>query len=116
MNRLWITDVHANFPAFESAVRDAGKVDEVVFLGDVVGCGPHPAECINLLMQLNPKAIQGNHDAAIVAIRGHALRELDPVDLNEWSFDQLNETQQRAQHQQELFNGHQQRGFRAMMV
>ena len=35
MRRLWIADVHANLPAFEAVLRDAGAVDEVVFLGDV---------------------------------------------------------------------------------
>jgi len=93
MRCLWIADAHANLPAFETVVRDAGKVDEVVFLGDIVGCGPHPAECIDLLRQLNPKAIQGNHDAAIVAIRKRADRQTNPVEINEWTLDQLNESQ-----------------------
>ncbi len=46
MRRLWITDVHANLPALEAVLADAGVVDEIICLGDVVGWGPHPSACI----------------------------------------------------------------------
>ena len=93
MKRLWITDIHANLPAFEAVLADAGTVDEVVFLGDIVGFGPHPAECIDLLRQLDAKVIQGNHDAAILKIRNSGNCRAVPVNWNEWTFDQLNEAQ-----------------------
>lgn len=93
MRRLWIADVHANLPAFEAVLADAGRVDEVAFLGDIVGCGPHPSGCIDLLKQLDAKAILGNHDAAILAIRTRAPRCANPVDWDEWTFEQLNEVQ-----------------------
>ena len=51
MKRLWIADIHANLPAFEAVLADAGAVDDIVFLGDIVGFGPNPAECIELLRQ-----------------------------------------------------------------
>jgi len=41
--RLFLADVHANLPAFEVVLQDAPTADEVYFLGDIVGCGPHPA-------------------------------------------------------------------------
>ncbi len=93
MRRLWIADIHANLPAFEAVLADAGAVDDVVFLGDIVGCGPHPAACVDLLAQLDAKAILGNHDAAVLAIRGRAARRSNHVDWDEWTFDQLNESQ-----------------------
>ncbi len=93
MRRLWIADVHANLPAFEAVVRDAGEIDEVIFLGDIVGYGPHPAACIDLLIQLDAKAILGNHDASVLAVRGRAARRSNPVDWDEWTFNQLNESQ-----------------------
>ena len=67
MKRLLIADVHANLPAFEAVLRDAGSVDEIVFLGDVVGYGPHPAECVDLLQRIDARAILGNHDVDILS-------------------------------------------------
>jgi len=67
VKRLIIADVHANLPAFEAVFRAAGPVDEIVFLGDVVGYGPHPAECVDLLRRIEARAILGNHDIDILA-------------------------------------------------
>jgi len=94
MKRLWITDIHANLPAFEAVLADAGKADEIVFLGDIVGYGPHPSACVDLLMQLDAKIILGNHDAATLATRTRSTpRRTNPVDWDEWTFEQLGHTQ-----------------------
>ena len=49
MRRLIFTDVHANEIALAAVLNDAGHWDEALFLGDIVGFGPHPAECARLL-------------------------------------------------------------------
>lgn len=87
MKRLWIADVHANLPAFAAVLRDAGTVDEIVFLGDVVGFGPHPGECVDLLAALVPKAILGNHDESILTRAKGAL----PGNWDQWTRDRLGE-------------------------
>ena len=61
MRRLWLADVHANLPAFEAVLADAGPVDEVLFLGDIVGYGPNPRECIDAVMKCSV-CLLGNHD------------------------------------------------------
>jgi predicted phosphodiesterase len=66
VKRLILADIHANLPAFEAVMRDAPAVDEILFLGDIVGYGPHPAECVDLLRDLAPVAILGNHDAELL--------------------------------------------------
>lgn len=66
MKRLWLADVHANLPAFEAVLHDAGQVDEVIFVGDIVGCGPRAASCLELLRSLRPRAVLGNHDAVVL--------------------------------------------------
>jgi len=67
MRILIISDIHANFTALETVLDDAGKVDAVWCLGDVVGYGPDPNECIARLQQIpNLVCLQGNHDAAVV--------------------------------------------------
>ena len=69
MRTLVLSDIHANLTALEAVIKDAAKFDRVFCLGDVVGYGPDPNECISLLQtlpQLN--VIMGNHDAALCGI------------------------------------------------
>ena len=67
MRTLILSDIHANLPAFTAVLEAAGEVDQVWFLGDVVGYGPDPNECIELLrVQPNLQALMGNHDAALM--------------------------------------------------
>lgn len=85
MTRLWIADVHANLPAFAAVLEDAGAVDEIVFLGDIVGYGPHPAECVERLAACSATAILGNHDGTILARTGGPL----PFHWDQWTRDRL---------------------------
>jgi predicted phosphodiesterase len=65
---LVISDIHANLVALEAVLADAGAVDEVWSLGDVVGYGPRPNECIERIASL-PRltALMGNHDYACLS-------------------------------------------------
>ncbi|MFH1767645.1 MAG: metallophosphoesterase family protein [Candidatus Omnitrophota bacterium] len=58
------SDVHANLEAFHAALNwFKGKgVDEYIFLGDIVGYGANPCEVIELIEELEPVCIAGNHD------------------------------------------------------
>ena len=50
MRVLIISDIHANFVALENVIADAkGRYDAVWCLGDVVGYGPMPNECAQLV-------------------------------------------------------------------
>jgi len=64
---LVISDVHANLVALESVLADAGRVDQVWCLGDIVGYGPQPNECVERIASL-PRltGVMGNHDFAAV--------------------------------------------------
>ena len=60
---LVISDVHANAIALEAVLADAGKVDETWCLGDIVGYGPQPNDCIERIRSLpNLTCMMGNHD------------------------------------------------------
>jgi len=89
MRRLWIADVHANLPAFEAVLRDAGEVDDIVFLGDIVGFGPHPAECVDLLWELDALAIAGNHDVEVLCAPPPSESQSGPVNWLHWTRAQL---------------------------
>ena len=65
MRILIISDIHANFTAFETVLKDAeGEWDFVWCLGDVVGYGPDPNECVEKLKTLPHLCLAGNHDWA----------------------------------------------------
>jgi predicted phosphodiesterase len=65
MRALIISDVHANATALDAVLKNAGEVDAVWCLGDLVGYGPDPNECIARLREFpNIVCLQGNHDAA----------------------------------------------------
>lgn len=78
MRVLMLSDVHANLVALETVVAEAGPVDAVWNLGDIVGYGPRPGECIDYIISLDPAAsLIGNHDWA--AIGRLQLDEFNPV-------------------------------------
>jgi diadenosine tetraphosphatase ApaH/serine/threonine PP2A family protein phosphatase len=75
---LLISDIHANLVALEAVLAAAGEVDAVWSLGDLVGYGPRPGECIDRVIALNPAAsLIGNHDWA--AIGRLQLDEFNPA-------------------------------------
>ncbi len=67
MRVLVFSDIHANLTALEAVLADAGPVDAHWFLGDLVGYGPDPNECVARVRSLpNLVAVLGNHDAAVL--------------------------------------------------
>jgi diadenosine tetraphosphatase ApaH/serine/threonine PP2A family protein phosphatase len=76
MRILIISDIHANLTALEEVLTDAGKFDATWCLGDLVGYGPDPNECVDRVKKLPElKCIIGNHDAA-------ALKQIDSDTFN----------------------------------
>ncbi len=84
MRVLVISDIHANYTAFVAVLKDAGRVDEVWCLGDLVGYGPDPNAVIEEMRDIaNLTCILGNHDMAAIgkmpleAFNGDARRSLE---------------------------------------
>ncbi len=61
---LIVSDVHANLAALDAVLADAGAVDAVWSLGDSVGYGPQPSECVARLRELAAVMVAGNHERA----------------------------------------------------
>ena len=63
-----ISDIHSNLEALESVLDQIEKeqVDKIFCLGDVVGYGPNPNECIELIRDKCELILTGNHDYACV--------------------------------------------------
>jgi predicted phosphodiesterase len=80
--RAIISDIHGNLEAFTAVLADIREqgVQEIYCLGDIIGYGPNPRECIDLVMQHCAAVILGNHDqAALFDPAGfNAGAELDP--------------------------------------
>ena len=78
MRYLIIGDIHGNLAAFEAVLQDVeakGEFDEIWCLGDIVGYGPEPRGCIELLRRYKHTSIAGNHDWA-------AIGRIDISDFN----------------------------------
>jgi diadenosine tetraphosphatase ApaH/serine/threonine PP2A family protein phosphatase len=63
-----LSDIHSNLEAFQAVSESvaAQQADEIIFLGDIVGYGANPNECIAMLRNLTDCCIAGNHDFAAV--------------------------------------------------
>lgn len=62
------SDIHGNLPALEAVVADAQAQGATRFwcLGDVVGYGARPLECLAIIRQLCSAVIKGNHEQAVI--------------------------------------------------
>ncbi|MER3485274.1 MAG: metallophosphoesterase [Chloroflexota bacterium] len=67
MKVLIISDVHANLVALEAVLAGCQGYDAIWNLGDTIGYGPRPRECLDLMVDLgaNPVLV-GNHDLACI--------------------------------------------------
>jgi predicted phosphodiesterase len=63
-----ISDIHGNIEALEAVLADirAQRIDEIFCLGDIVGYGAAPAECLRLVREHCTETILGNHDEYLV--------------------------------------------------
>ena len=78
MRVLVLSDIHSNLTALETVIKDAGLVDATWCLGDLVGYGPDPNECVDRMRMLpNLSCLLGNHDAAT----------LDLIPLESFNYD-----------------------------
>ncbi len=80
MKTAFISDIHANLDALEVVLEhiDGQAVDRVICLGDIVGYGPQPNECVQRVRERCARAVVGNHDHAAVGL-------LDTLAFNEYA-------------------------------
>ena len=63
-----ISDIHSNLEALQVVLDDIDQrgVEEIVCLGDIIGYGPNPNECLDLVMERCTWSLLGNHDFAVL--------------------------------------------------
>jgi diadenosine tetraphosphatase ApaH/serine/threonine PP2A family protein phosphatase len=71
-----LSDIHCNLVALDAVLDDAGPVDAVWHLGDVVGYGPDPDGVVERLIEIEAIGVRGNHDAA--ALGGPEIEWFNP--------------------------------------
>src|SRR5947209_18015706 len=87
-----ISDIHANLAAFEVVLAQLRELDAAERLwcrGDVVGYGPHPNECIDLLRTYEHVCLPGNHDWGAVGRADLALFNTEARAVLEWTIEHL---------------------------
>ncbi|NOX88862.1 MAG: metallophosphoesterase family protein [Calditrichaeota bacterium] len=65
-----ISDIHGNLEALSTALDYIKKqgINEIYCLGDIVGYGPNPNECVEIVRQQCKVVLMGNHDYAAIGL------------------------------------------------
>lgn len=86
-----VSDIHGNLEALEAVLADLESVRpaSVVCLGDFVGYGASPNECIDRLRPRIEGAVLGNHDAAAIGRLRLAYFNADAAQAAVWTGDAL---------------------------
>src|SRR5688500_15655009 len=88
-----LSDIHANLEALEAVLADvkAQQCTHSVCLGDIVGYGPDPKECLQRIRELNCPTVMGNHDEYCAT--DQPLTGFNPMaaDGIKWTRSQLSE-------------------------
>jgi len=64
LKRAIISDIHGNLEALQAVFADIRQqgVDEIFCLGDIIGYGPNPCECLDMVVDHSRVCLLGNHD------------------------------------------------------
>ncbi len=98
-----LADIHANIEALSAVMDDMASrgVNRIVCLGDIIGYGPNPRECLKLLFQ-SEVAIMGNHEEAVM-FYGEDFNPKARASI-EWTKDQLNSTEYERTENYDMWN------------
>ena len=68
MRTAVISDIHANLQALQAVLDhiDSQNVDRIICLGDILGYGPNPVECVDLVAERCEWSLMGNHDFGVL--------------------------------------------------
>jgi diadenosine tetraphosphatase ApaH/serine/threonine PP2A family protein phosphatase len=89
MRYVVISDIHSNFPALQTVLADAQPFDAILCLGDIVGYGPNPNECIERVQEFPCTAIAGNHDWGAIGRADLHIFNNDARQALYWTLNEL---------------------------
>src|SRR3954468_5143852 len=88
-----VSDVHGNLPAFEAVLADIRSVgvDQIWNLGDLVGYGAQPDECVALAKETCDLCLIGNHDLVVIDKLNVDDFSANAATAALWTRDQIND-------------------------
>ncbi len=90
-----ISDIHGNLEALEKALSmiEQQTVDEIICLGDIVGYGANPSECVDLVRRHCRFVLKGNHDEAVT--HDNDMENFNPYAIHSilWTRSRLSDDQ-----------------------
>lgn len=93
MRYLILSDMHANWNAFEAVLRRARRkrIDAVLVLGDLVGYGAAPNQVVEAVRRLGPRlfTVRGNHDKVVSGIDSGANFNQTALTAAQWTTTRL---------------------------
>ena len=102
-----LSDIHGNIDALNAVLADVHSrgIEEIVCLGDTIGYGPNPKECLEIACRESKPLIMGNHEEAVIegeatSFNSRARRAV------EWTRDQLvgeDVPEEEAERHREMF-------------
>lgn len=89
-----ISDIHGNLAALQQVHQHIEQqgYDRIVCLGDIVGYGPFPNECCNVVQDIADVTIIGNHDHAALGLTATSYFNKYAAAAIQWTADELNDS------------------------
>lgn len=86
-----ISDIHANLEALTTVISELRRlgVSDIACLGDIVGYGANPRECLHIIAQNCRWTVSGNHDAAVLHDAGAEFFNQTARQAASWTRGQL---------------------------
>jgi len=89
-----MSDIHANEEALDAVLRDIDSkgIKNILCLGDIVGYGPRPKECIAKIRERNIVSVRGNHDDFVSGLREMTEEIIEVARTSlDWTIDQISD-------------------------
>lgn len=86
-----IADIHSNLEALTVVLGEIDRIgaDEIICLGDIVGYGPNPNECVDIVISRGIETIMGNHDAVASGVIVLERYNDSAASALQWTIDNL---------------------------
>ena len=84
-----VSDIHSNVVALEAVLEQLPAYDQLWCLGDTIGYGPRPNECLEYMQGLGAYVLTGNHDLACLGVISTVIFNDEARIANEWNGEQL---------------------------
>lgn len=93
MKTAVLSDVHGNYYALQSVLEATSRLgaNKIISLGDVVGYGPKPVECLQTIFNQADVKLMGNHDRALFNEEARSPMDKVPKALIYWTIKKLQE-------------------------